>query len=41
VVGKFEADGSPAIGAPQTVAKLLEPNQEFHFFDRFRAKPIV
>jgi len=37
VVGKFEADGGGrAIGAPQTVAKLLEPNQEFHFFDRFR-----
>jgi hypothetical protein len=41
VVGKFEADGSRAIGAPQTVAKLLEPNQEFHFFDRFSPKPIV
>jgi hypothetical protein len=32
LIGKLEGVGSRGIGAPQTVAKLLEPDQEFSFF---------
>jgi len=39
LVGKFEEAGSPDIGAPQTVAKLVEAGQEFHFFDASAPNP--